>query len=180
MVNQAAQKLVPKTSFGPFSLKGLKTLRGDETPCYEATLLEDGKPVAFVHNEGHGGQSYVDPPLKSTDEQYRAFRQAHDALIQRMNDVAAKEMEPLDMGEGEPPLPCDWDTMLMTMVENHGMLKSLKAHVKKGKTVLGNPADPDGFEILAGSPAEPRVQKYVAEKMPDFVILNEAITGLGA
>ena len=44
-----------------------------ETHCYQASLYVDGKPVAIVSNDGHGGadRDYAHPKFK---DEYRATR----------------------------------------------------------------------------------------------------------
>lgn len=43
-------------------LKNIKysAFASEETHCYEAALYVDGKPLAIVRNDGHGGADYVD------------------------------------------------------------------------------------------------------------------------
>lgn len=43
-----------------YSIKGLKTFSGMEGQGLNATLLRDGKPVAFVLDEGYGGEMRFD------------------------------------------------------------------------------------------------------------------------
>jgi hypothetical protein len=43
-----------------YSVKGFKEQRGTEGYAYNATLYRDGKKIAFVINEGNGGESHFD------------------------------------------------------------------------------------------------------------------------
>lgn len=54
-------KPATKTTVPRLSLKGFKSVRwmSEETICFTATLLLDGKPVAVASNEGHGGSTFL-------------------------------------------------------------------------------------------------------------------------
>ena len=65
-----------KDYFGPYSLRGLKTIPGREADAFDATLLKDGKPVAHIQDSGSGGmpsptwnKGWQDPEA----EAFRAF-----------------------------------------------------------------------------------------------------------
>lgn len=50
------------TTKNRITLKNIKVLEAasDETLCFEASMYFDGKRVAIVHNEGHGGCHFYD------------------------------------------------------------------------------------------------------------------------
>lgn len=45
------------------TLKSVKYAKfaSEETPCFEALVLIDGKPLCHAHNDGHGGADFYDP-----------------------------------------------------------------------------------------------------------------------
>lgn len=60
-----------KDYFGPYSLRGLKTIPGRDTDAFDATLLKDGKPVA---HSGSGGMHIFSWNKGWQDPEAEAFR----------------------------------------------------------------------------------------------------------
>ena len=76
-----------KTTVPRLALKGFKTVRwmSEETICFTATLLLDGKPVAVASNEGHGGSTFLHYSNKDAE-----------AVV----DTIAASLEPEEYGWG--------------------------------------------------------------------------------
>lgn len=76
-----------KTTVPRLALKGFKTVRwmSEETICFTATLLLDGKPVAVASNEGHGDSTFL-----------RYSNKDAEAVV----DSIAASLEPAEYGWG--------------------------------------------------------------------------------
>ena len=72
----------------------------EETHCYQASLYVDGKPVAIVSNDGHGGcdRDYSHPKFKGD---YRAQMKAVDEYFKTLPN------EPSDWSEDGFPQKLD-------------------------------------------------------------------------
>ena len=62
------------------SLKSIKhsEFASQETYCYEAVLYLDGKPLAYVGNQGCGGPDFVYPHKKFKGDYQATMRQVKD------------------------------------------------------------------------------------------------------
>ncbi|MGV8977238.1 MAG: hypothetical protein ACOH17_04270 [Cellulomonas sp.] len=58
-INDAAA--VTDRPYGGYALTRVKRAGGDETPRFEATLVHDRRPIAFVSNGGEGGAHRIQP-----------------------------------------------------------------------------------------------------------------------
>ena len=58
----------------------------EETHCYQASLFVDGKPVAIVSNDGHGGcdRDYEHPKFKGDYGDYRVTMKAIDEYFKSL------------------------------------------------------------------------------------------------
>lgn len=58
-----------------YSIRGYKSITGHgDSPCFEATILENGKPILYVENDGWGGSncySRCNNTLVNVEEQFR-------------------------------------------------------------------------------------------------------------
>ena len=61
----------------------------EETHCYQASLFVDGKPVAIVSNDGHGGcdRDYEHPKFKGDYGDYRVTMKAVDEYFKLKSHV---------------------------------------------------------------------------------------------
>ncbi len=55
----------------------------EETNCFSADVYIDGKKAGTAHNDGHGGETFIDPP---------ALRQKLDAYGATLPRVVSKEL----------------------------------------------------------------------------------------
>jgi hypothetical protein len=86
----------------------------DETPAYSADIYVDGKRRGNVVNHGHGGQDVIYPP--ALGEELEAY---------------AKTQPDVDCGEGDPPLPCSADLLLVELLEDHLVAAELRRKLRK-------------------------------------------------
>jgi hypothetical protein len=58
----------------------------EETHCYQANLYVDGKPVAVVSNDGHGGcdRDYDHPKFKGDSRDYRAVMKSIEEYFESL------------------------------------------------------------------------------------------------
>lgn len=172
-----AKSLLPKTTVGPWSLSGLKTMRGNETPCFDATLLLHGKPFAFVHNDGRGGQ---------TDFRNLMTGEFNAALAATVTEWARANRPALSApglaGDGSAFVMAEnAETIVIGLVEAHGELRCLKQDAKRMLLCWVPGDDADSFRTfkrkVGGKPAPPdaSMRSAVLAKHPDAVIMNDAI-----
>jgi hypothetical protein len=164
------KSLLPPTRIGSFSLAKLKTAGGEETARFEAVLLHDGKAVARVSNGGHGGQCDVHPLDK-----VRPYGIALNELVEQL-ESAAQQMPPIPVSGGRTILH-SWDSLLLSLVENTKLVRSLKRSAKS-KTVFFDPTKDEvgvQFSIFRLPPTDPRVKAWLEKECPGYVILNDAL-----
>ena len=97
----------------------------EETHCYQASLYVDGKPVAIVSNDGHGGcdRDYDHPKFKGD---YRATMKAVDAYFKSLPKTDACDIFPEGM-EQELEFWCA--DQVNNFLVSHELKKKLKSHV---------------------------------------------------
>ena len=103
-------------------LKNIKhsEFASQETHCYEATLYIDGKRVAIVGNDGHGGCDYT----HRCDEKQTMSDVHHQ--IQAANQWLAENLDPLFIGTDGEPYPYDIESYCCKMVNEWLALKEVK------------------------------------------------------
>ena len=147
--------------FPGFTLRGVKTFRGMEGHGFNLTLLKDGKPLAFVMDEGCGGccrYEWASPEaetvLKALVEVKRAEIPA-DQESYGMNDRKLFSMDILI------------EDMLNAYLDERNLFRSLKK-----KTIF----ETGGKTLQISKPFGPEVKAYLTKKYPtDLVILNEVL-----
>jgi len=97
----------------------------EETHCYQASLYVDGKPVAIVSNDGHGGcdRDYDHPKFKGD---YRATMKAVDAYFKSLPKTDACDIFPEGM-EQELEFWCA--DQVNNFLVSRELKKKLKSHV---------------------------------------------------
>jgi hypothetical protein len=102
------------------SLKGYKTVSwmSEETVCFTATVLIDGKPVGEAENDGHGGCTFV-----------RFVSPAAEALAEKI----AKDAKPADYG-WEFCQTLTFDNLVDILVQKIDVQKQEEKIVKKVRT----------------------------------------------
>ena len=61
-----------------YSIRGYKSITGHgDSPCFEATILENGKPILYVENDGWGGCNFYSRCKNATTTGETRF---HDAV----------------------------------------------------------------------------------------------------
>jgi hypothetical protein len=108
-------------------LKNIKhtSWASEETHWYQASLYVDGKPLAIVSNDGHGGcdRDYDHPKFKGD---YRATMKAVDAYFKSLPKTDACDIFPEGM-EQELEFWCA--DQVNNFLVSHELKKKLKSHV---------------------------------------------------
>lgn len=127
-----------------------------ETNCFEAVICVDGKPVAHVRNDGHGGCDH------------------HDVIDRK----AWSDM--LEYVKGLPPVPCEWgdkkplemdiDLYVGDLFTNWLMERDLKRKLKK--LILVTHKNEKGIWQIRGPINNVRIALVKASAKTDNV-LNE-------
>lgn len=112
----------------PFAvtLKGLKVaaFASEETTCFQATVLVNGKPACIASNDGHGGCNLYRPTDRALYEQLEAWAKTLPPL----------PLDPKIHGDCEP-LAMDLDLFIGELVEKAHAEKQL-ARLLKSKLVF--------------------------------------------
>mgnify|MGYP000235750818 FL=1 len=97
----------------------------EETHCYQASLYVDGKPVAIVSNDGHGGcdRDYDHPKFKGD---YRATMKAVDAYFKSLPKTDASDIFPEGL---EQCLEYWCADQVNNFLVSRELKKKLKSHV---------------------------------------------------
>ncbi len=147
----------------------------EETYCYSAVLVVDGKDFAIVGNAGHGGGDDVKaflPPFGPAD------------YLEVRKRVAA-EYPPLDMSDyGLADVPTDLDTVCGTLVEGFLRKRNLDKVLKNKVAFFQHGLPPEGTTapllVIAMQKAKGRrpadtaegLTTYVEKTYPGALVLN--------
>ena len=135
----------------------------EETSCYAAKVYVDGKHVADVSNDGHGGCDYQHPA--------KGFNHAY--LVELEKRIAAEFPAPFEI-EGKP-VPADLESVCGDLLTEALIAKDLKRSL--GRQLLFVTKDKPGVRCLSLSqrgkkfPVE-TVAAHIRGKYPDATILN--------
>ena len=128
----------------------------EETTCFEAEIVIDGKVAGHVSNEGHGG-----------DNNYH-FK---DRAVEVAFEAYCKAMPPVKSEVGD--LPMDMDLYVDQLLEAYEMDKQLRRWCKK-QTVFRLPGDEEGsYRTLKRTPYGSKAKEWVMKKYPNAEIINE-------
>lgn len=114
------------TSKKAFGVVGLKTWNTDDGGGYQATITVDGQPVAFIHNDGNGGNIQWD--VKDLPR-LTAFAASHG-----ITDFMTGNFVNCDS---------DLDSLVCEAIDDAEHLKRLK-RMAKTKTLFRLPDDEEG------------------------------------
>jgi hypothetical protein len=161
---------IPKASHGPWGLKSLKIAEfaSEETLCYEAIIVENGKPVFRGRNDGHGGSDFYEPLVYSPEG-----RKMMEEALARL-EAYAKALPPIE--SHGIVLDHDAESLIGSLAESARMLKKMK-RAAKSKVLIFDPAEDkpgESYQVLKVAPSDPRLPAYLA-KHPNLVLLNEAV-----
>lgn len=170
------KQLLPKTSRGPWSLLDMKVskLASEESTCFEATVLEDGKPVAVVRNDGHGGNDYWLPVKGQTIKQAMDARKRIESYCRTLPPLKVEEL----MLCGElTVIDYDPDILISELLDGFLQLKNLKRTIDKGYTIAFDPKKNkvgESYTIWRVPPTDTRVERALKAE-PTLILLNPAI-----
>jgi hypothetical protein len=151
-----------------YTLKGLKSWRGREGYGFQVKLMADGKVIAEVTDEAHGGPIRWD---SQNDAALCAFGVAHGLVA------------PADGSDMPTPNNhCDlevYDTAICTMVdalENAQRQKKQLRRWCKTETLFRLPGDKEGTYRTIKAVYAPPVRKFILQKYgPTVTIVNESL-----
>jgi hypothetical protein len=160
-----------------YTLKGLKSWRGREGYGFQVKLVADGKVIAEVTDEAHGGQIRWD---SRDDAALRAFGVAHGLVapsdgsdVPTPNDLYSSRTG----WEKELEVEEVYATAICTMVdalENEQRNKKQVRRWCKTETVFRLPDDKEGAYRTVKAVYAPPVRKFILQKYgPTVIILNE-------
>lgn len=141
-----------------YTLKGVKTFRGMDGLGLNATLCRDGKPVAFILDEGRGGE--VDFDWKDAKQGNSAEEELFKAFIEeeRAKIPADKKDEfgPVRQAFGAEY----WVNSLVDEIENTKRMK----RICKSKTLFQVDAEIGGPEFRTIKGVGPKIRDFIASK----------------
>lgn len=148
---------------GKYSIKGIKSFQGMEGYGFNATLLRDGKPVAFCIDEGCGGEVRIEwkDGYHGTPEEARLT--AHLATIPPvLSDLGGE-------GADKITLTVDAGWFVTDLVSDEEERRRLERLAKKS-ILFRLPTDKKGaWSYLKGTPRTPASEAYVLRKHPEAV-----------
>ncbi len=146
-------------------LKNVKIHTGlsEETPCYTAKLLVNGKYFADLRNDGHGGCDMIDPP-KGTHFNDPAFNKDLKALEVLIGETfPAHDMSKYDMSPMKESLEVICHTLAWEFVDQRNFRSKLSRKVMALK---------DGKIIQWSGKKTEEFMDVILDKHPEAIILN--------
>jgi hypothetical protein len=159
-----------------YTLKGLKSWRGREGYGFQVKLVANGKVIAEVTDEAHGGQIRW---ASRDDAALRAFGVAHGLVapsdgsdVPTPNDLYRGRREELDIEEV-------YATAICTMVdalENEQRHKKQVRRWCKTETLFRLPEDKEGSYRTIKAVYAPPVREFILQNYgPTVIIANESL-----
>lgn len=162
-----------RTTRGPYSLRSVKfaSHATEETPCFEATVCKDGKPMFTAHNQGSGGANLYSPLKGQTMADV-------SAALDEMNKWLEENLPPAFIMGGKAHSETD-ETAIFGMVYAHQERKRWRRIAGK-ETVFSESLDDaknGSFSTLKVPHTDPRVASTLSTTAPNAILWNEAILG---
>lgn len=146
--------------------------RSEETLCFEARVLFDGKPIAMASNDGHGGYTDIRALDRSADaalEEAEAFAKSLPAEVTDWpdpNDKSRALIIPQDLNHVVDDLACKAEDERRIRTKFQRDLKNRVIFVKDGAVYETKPLTP------AQRPQLGLLAEKVRAKHPTATILN--------
>lgn len=143
-------------------LRSIKVLlrASEETHCYEARLYRDGKCIANVSNDGHGGADRVYPVGEMT---YEGLREIDRHLAETLPPITGYGME----------IPESLETWCAGQVERHLAAKEFARKTARAILFI------DAAGRCLSAPVGAWTRDRIALAYPGSVVLNGHPDGLG-
>ena len=125
-----------KMQKGPYSVKGLKSWQAREGIGYQYSLCENGKKVAFVHDEGRGGEIEIDFKDPAARERFDAFL----ATLPLEKNSFTGEMDPVR----------DWG-FVAELADTHEQDQRFKRQCRTKTLIVLKSNEPDQYTIYKRS-----------------------------
>lgn len=145
----------------------------EETHCFSAEVLLDGKVVALVSNDGHGGCDMWYPARKggTMTEAYAAKKLIDDYGATFPPHVCSFEESP-----GVPAtLPVDADLIIGDLIEEWHRAKDQKRRIKRAQKLLATKSTylRDGSCFTFKTIVPPEKQAQILAKYPGAEFVND-------
>lgn len=156
-------------------LKNIKhaAFASQETHCYSGTLYLDGKAVAVVGNDGHGGCDRVDP-VKHDAASIAIFKGAIEKITAHFEAQPEKDTG-IQNGDGTPYMAKDsLESWCCDQVNLWLAIKDMKRAMKAALLFTKNNGEAGIFNVkISSSDSKERATKWIRDKYPNACILND-------
>lgn len=154
------------TSQTRITIKGLKVAQfaSEETLCFQAQVLFDGKAFAVAHNDGHGGMTCVDVLTQPTTAKGQA-----DRALYTEAEAFAKSLPPTvtEWGQIESTLDMVVDDLASEMNDAKRVATAYRRQIKRNTLVA------EGGKVWVYKvPYSPEAASKILAKRPGAFILN--------
>lgn len=148
----ATRLVVPESEY---NLSGLKTLTGRETREFEVKIRRGKTVVAHAHNDGNGGQTFIQFINRDEDAAFTAWVEGWTSKIESSYIEGSYDYED--------------HYAVDSLVEEAILLKELKRRAKKQFLYVNGDENPaEGFRILTNMTFEdPRLKEVLKDYTPD-------------
>lgn len=156
------------TPVDTYSVKGVKSFRGMDTDGYNCTLYRDGKKVAFVIEEGSGGEPMFDFVSRDAEAELQAFVKTLPK-VKTTIPISKDETEPFEYDE-------DMATFVGSLVDNYLEEQRLRKRCKNHLVIRLNDGELYEYKFPYDPiKARPALEKHFGAKLVE--ILNETYAG---
>ena len=148
------------------TLKNVKyaAFASQETACYSATVYIDGKACLQAHNEGHGGQTWLDE-LPGAVGSFKRLQDYAASLPPIVTDLPGKN--PNEKFTYQPRA----DTLVDELLEQYLAARDLKRALKS-KTVFARGGKVWKLSVVWSDEKAAAIRAHIEKKYPGAVILN--------
>ena len=153
-------------NFGEYSVKNVKNFMGRDAYGYNANLYRGKTKVAFVIDDGNGGEPMIDWTSRNTEEQ-------------QLLDKHCASLPPLDSGyEGMSPLEVDAELFIGELISNLIQEKDIKKLRRdcETKTLYRSKKDGYGQYAVIKHVIDDKVRQHLKTKYgEDVEIFNDVL-----
>jgi len=148
----ATRLLVPENDY---SLSGLKTLTGRETREFEVKLKRGKTVVAHAHNDGNGGQTFIQFINRDEDAAFTAWVEGWTSKMESSYSEGSWAYED--------------HYALDALVEEAIQLKDLKRRAKTNLIFVNGDENPaEGYRMLSNTTFnDPRIKEILKDYTPE-------------
>ena len=146
---------------GSYTISALNTMQGMEGTAFTATLRSSRKIAATLHQDGNGGQTFVDWTTRQDEADFDAYAAGYEGK----------------WGKTEfSPEGFDWDTesVLEALVGEVILFRELKRRARTSILFLtSEDSDPTmSYRQIKGATADdPRIERIMAKYAPEYTAI---------